>query len=98
MRTEADLIYELASSSCGRNHRVAHCQMSQEVNSMLMLLAFALLQQTQQLRVMSNGMGRVKVRGSLFAVQLTIDAAPYKAHDVLGERTCMASQYIFAVF
>lgn len=86
----ADLIYELPGGSCGRNHCVAHSQVSQEVHSMLVLLPITLLQQAQQLRVMSNGMGRGEACGSILAVQLTVDAAPDKAHDVLGQGACIA--------
>lgn len=58
---------------------------------MLMLLSLTLLQQAQELRVMSNGMWGGEARGSMLAIQLTIDAAPNEAHDVLGQGACIAT-------
>jgi len=91
LQAVCDLIDELASCSGGRNNSIANSQMSQEVHSLLMLLSLALLQQTQQLRVLSDGVWCVEFRWSLLAIQPATDATPNKAHDVLRQSACMSS-------
>lgn len=94
LQAVCDLIDELSSCSSGRNNSVANSEMSQEVHSLLMLLSFALLQHTQQLRVLSDGMWCVNFRRSLLAIQPATDAAPNKAHDVLCQGACVSSPAI----
>lgn len=55
---------------------------------MLTLLPFPRLQQAQKLRVVGNSMGRSQVSWGILAVQPAINAAPHKAHDVLGQSAC----------
>lgn len=93
LQAVCDLIDELTSCSGGRDNSIADSQMSQEVHSLLMLLSLALLQHTQELRVLSDGVWCVNFRWSLFAIQLASDAAPDEAHDVLRQGACRAGHH-----